>query len=244
MQRVGLISILIALWMSSFVAAMDETITPVSFDDLPGWADDDHAAAFSVFLNSCSAEKGKRQLSDDVWKPICKFARSNPDPRAFFELMFQPVLIGGDKETLFTGYYEPEIDGSLTRGGPYQTPIYSKPPEVVEGRLWKSRAEIMDGALNGRGLEIAWLDDPVEAFFLQVQGSGRISLPDGSAMRVGYAAKNGHEYRSIGLEMARRGLLPESQLSAGRIKSWVRSNPTVGREILKHNGSYVFFKKL
>ncbi len=243
MWRSGLISLWLAL-MSVYSMAMEETIKPVEFADLPGWAEDDHKAAFDTFLNSCSAEKGKRQLSDEVWKPICKFARSNPDPRAFFELMFQPVLIGGEKETLFTGYYEPQINGSLTRQGPFQTPIYSKPPELIEGQLWKSRAEIVDGALNGRGLEIAWLEDPVEAFFLQIQGSGRIALPDGTAMRVGYAAKNGHEYRSVGREMARRGLLPEGQLSAANIKAWVRKNPSAGRELLKHNGSYVFFKKL
>ena len=222
----------------------DETISPIGFDELPGWAEDDHAAAFDVFLKTCFAEKGKGQLDEEVWKPICKFAQSNPDPRSFFELMFQPVLIGGDKDTLFTGYYEPEIDGALQRGGIFQTPIYRKPPELREGSLWKTRAEIMDGALNGRGLEIAWLEDPVEAFFLSVQGSGRISLPDGSGLRVGYAAKNGHEYSSVGLEMERRGLLPRSKLSAGSIKSWVRRNPQQGLELLKVNKSYVFFKKL
>ncbi|MEM7243239.1 MAG: MltA domain-containing protein [Pseudomonadota bacterium] len=244
MWRRIFLGLFLTFGIGAMVYAMDETISPVSFDDLPGWAADDHKAAFDVFIKSCSAEKGKRQLDDEVWKPICKFAKTNPNPRAFFELMFQPVIIGADKDTLFTGYYEPEINGALSRGGPFQTPIYQKPPELVEGQLWKSRAEIMDGALNGRGLEIAWLEDPVEAFFLQIQGSGRIALPDGSALRVGYAAKNGHKYRSLGQEMERRGLLPKNKLSAGNIKAWVRKNPTLGRELLKHNGSYVFFRKL
>lgn len=230
--------------MAGSVNAIEETITPVSFRDLPGWENDDHGAAFDAFLKSCDAPKGKKHLSKDVWKPLCKFAKSNPDPKEFFELMFQPVVVGAASKTLFTGYYEPTIEGSRKRGGRYQTPIYRKPPELVPGQRWKTRGQIQAGALYGRGLEIAWLADPVEAFFLQIQGSGRISLPDGSSMRVGFAAKNGHKYSSVGQEMIRQGLMSKSKASAQNIKAFVRKNPTKGRELLAHNKSYVFFREL
>jgi membrane-bound lytic murein transglycosylase A len=230
--------------ITTAASAIDETITPIEFADLPGWEDDDHRAAFDAFLKSCDAQKGKKHLSKEVWKPLCRFAKTNPEPKEFFELMFQPVVVGESNKTLFTGYYEPTIEGSRTRGGKYQTPIYKKPPELVLGKRWKSRGEIQAGALNGRGLELAWLADPVEAFFLQIQGSGRISLPDGSSMRVGFAAKNGHKYSSVGQEMIRQGLLAKSKASAQNIKSFVRKNPTKGRELLAHNKSYVFFREL
>jgi membrane-bound lytic murein transglycosylase A len=221
-----------------------ERMTPVSFAELPGWDADDHDAALTAFLKSCDVKKGKKSLSADVWKPLCDFAKTKPNAKEFFELMFQPVLVGEKRDTLFTGYYEPTIDGSLTRGGKYQTPIYRKPKELKAGKRYKSRGEIQAGALNGRGLEIAWLADPVEAFFLQVQGSGRISLPNGKSLRVGFAAKNGHDYSSVGQEMIRQGLMKKSQASAQNIKKFVRNNPRQGRDLLAHNRSYVFFRPL
>ena len=100
------------------------------------------------------------------------------------------------------------------------------------------------GAMEGRGLEIAWVDDAVELFFLQIQGSGRIRLPDGRHIRVGYGGKNGHEYRSIGRELVRRGVYNAHQVSAQVIKNWVRRNPVDGLELLRHNPSYVFFREV
>jgi len=229
---------------SSPTQAVEESVTPISFSALPGWAEDDHSAAFKAFLRSCNAPKGKKYISKEVWKPLCRFAKTDPNPREFFETMFQPVVIGEDSQTKFTGYYEPTIQGSRTRGGKYQTPIYRKPPELKSGSQFKTRGEIQNGALAGRGLEIAWLADPVEAFFLSIQGSGRIELTDGKSIRVGFAAKNGHKYRSVGQEMVRRGLLSKSQASAGNIKKYVRNNPTQGLELLAHNKSYVFFSEL
>jgi membrane-bound lytic murein transglycosylase A len=98
--------------------------------------------------------------------------------------------------------------------------------------------------MEGRGLEIAWVDDPVELFFLQIQGSGRIKLPDGKSIRIGYGGANGHSYRSIGTEMVRRGIYQAHQVSAQVIKNWVRRNPAEGRELLFHNPSYVFFREV
>ena len=158
--------------------------------------------------------------------------------------MFQPVIIESGSETLFTGYFEPSIAGSRQRSGKYQHAIYKKPPEVSEGTQYKTRAEIQAGAIAGRGLEIAYLADPVDTFFMHIQGSGQIDLDNGQSLRVGYAAKNGHKYRSVGAEMVRRKILPSGQASAGRIKAWVKRNPNQGMELLNHNKSFVFFREI
>jgi membrane-bound lytic murein transglycosylase A len=212
------------------------------FDDLNGWADDDHRAALSVFLDTC------RQLNDPDWGPVCRLAPeamvSQQAARSFFELLFRPVLIG-DPPALFTGYYEPELEGSPVRTPQFAYPIYVRPPELKDGVQWLSREEIeRTGALRGRGLEIAWLNDPVEVFFLQIQGSGRIRMPGGQILRIGYAGRNGYPYRSVGVELMRRGLYDRHQVSASVIKAWVRRNPTSGQELLQHNPSYVFFRRL
>jgi membrane-bound lytic murein transglycosylase A len=211
----------------------------LSFEELEGWKDDDHAAAMAAFLETCT------DLKDPEWAPICALASQSPPPRAFFELLFRPVLIGGEATALFTGYFEPELLGSRRRAGRFRFPLYRVPPELSTGGPWLSRAEIESGAvLEGRGLEIAWVDDPVELFFLQIQGSGRIRLQDGTTIRVGYGGANGHPYRSIGAELIRRGILAEHQASAQTIRAWVRQNPAEGAELLHHNPSYVFFREL
>ena len=221
-------------------AAMAETTyTLLTFDDLPGWAEDDHATALRVFTDTCG------DMKDPEWQGICAFAKSNPDPRAFFESAFRPVLIEDGEPMLFTGYFEPELRGSKTRGGEYQYPIYSLPPDYVVGQPYLSRKEIEEtDQLSGKGLEIAWLADPVDLFFLQVQGSGRIRLPDGGGMRVGYGGKNGREYSSVGQELVRRGTYEPHQVSAQVIRNWVRDNPKEGRELLWVNKSYVFFREV
>jgi membrane-bound lytic murein transglycosylase A len=128
--------------------------------------------------------------------------------------------------------------------GGFATPVYRVPPEIGDGR-WLSRAEIETSrVLEGRGLEIAWVDDAVELFFLQIQGSGRIRMPDGSVIRVGYGGRNGHEYRSIGQEMVRRGIYEAHQVSAPVIANWVRRNPDAGLRLLHHNPSYIFFREV
>ncbi|WP_439655590.1 murein transglycosylase A [Sulfitobacter aquimarinus] len=211
----------------------------LSFDDLDGWAQDDHAAAFQTYLNTCKDMKGPD------WRAICAYAQSNPDPREFFELLFRPVLMQDGKEAMFTGYFEPELDGSLSRTARYRFPVYKMPPEARTNRPWFTRREILEsGVMDGRNLVIAWVDDPVELFFLQIQGSGRIRLPNGSFVRVGYRGSNGHNYRSIGQELVRQGIYNAHQVSAQVIKNWVRRNPVDGQELLYHNPSYVFFREV
>jgi len=110
--------------------------------------------------------------------------------------------------------------------------------------LYYTRAEIEDGALAGRGLELAWVKDPVDLFFLEIQGSGRIRFDDGTVMRVGYAGQNGRDYVAIGRLLRDRGILPAGGASMQAIKDWIRSNPDQGRELMRENMSYVFFKEL
>lgn len=225
---------------ATLMATPAATAQVLDFDALDGWAEDDHQAALAVFRNTCGA------LSDPVWTPVCKLAADAASTRTaarqFFELLFRPVIVG-DPPALFTGYYEPELQGSLTRTPRFAYPLYRNPPELTEGQVFHARDAIESGALRGRGLELVWLDDPVEVYFLQVQGSGRIVLPDRRVLRLGYAGKNGHPYRSIGQELIRRGA-SMADVSAQDIKAWVRANPGPGRELLNSNPSYVFFRKL
>ena len=225
--------------MTSPASSTDAQYHVLDFDQLDGWAKDDHAHALKVFLNTC------RDMKDPDWRAICKFAEADPDPRQFFELFFRPVLIDDGQDALFTGYFEPELDGDLYQSPRFRYPIYAMPPEALASNPWLTRRDILDtDVMTGRGLEIAWVDDPVELFFLQIQGSGRVRLPNGRYIRVGYRGANGHPYRSIGVELVRRGVYDAHQVSADVIKSWVRRNPLEGRELLLHNPSYVFFREV
>lgn len=231
------------LAMTAIPAQAEPTYRVLDFSQLDGWADDDHAAALRVFLNTCA------DMKDPDWSSLCAVAqaeaRLHSNATAFFELFFRPVLIEDGRDGLFTGYFEPELSGSLSPSDRYRFPVYRMPPEARGTSVWLSRSDIeTTGALQGRGLEIAWVDDPVELFFLQIQGSGRIKLPNGRSIRVGYAGANGHEYRSIGAELIRRGTLPAHQVSAEVIKNWVRRNPAEGLDLLRHNPSFVFFREV
>ncbi len=227
--------------MSGAGAQADVTHTILGWSDLDGWAEDDHAAALDAFLGTC------HDLDDPDWTALCGVAaeQRGKKAQAFFELFFRPVLIEDGQNALFTGYFEPELDGSRHKTGRFRYPVYKVPPEARGNSRWLSRRDILStGVMDNRGLEIAWVDDSVELFFLQIQGSGRIRLSDGSTVRVGYGGANGHQYRSIGVELVRRGIYKAHQVSAQVIKNWVRRNPEAGRELLFHNPSYVFFREL
>jgi membrane-bound lytic murein transglycosylase A len=196
------------------------------------------------------------------WQSVCTQAASL-DPSyasSFFYYGFDWVKVG-DGHAFATGYYEPEIEGSRVPLPGY-TPIYRLPPDLVRctkldgttgrGRfdetgtcvLYFTRAEIEDGALAGKGLEIAWARDPVDLFFLEIQGSGRIRFPDGTEMRIGYAGQNGREYVGIGRLLRDRGILPPGGANMQSIKAWIRANPEQGRALMRENLSYIFFKEL
>jgi membrane-bound lytic murein transglycosylase A len=200
-------------------------------------------------------------LGDD-WRAVCTEAASLAPEYApgFFYYRFDWVKVF-DGRAFATGYYEPEIEGSRTQLPGY-TPIYAVPSDLIRctkpdgssgrGRigpggvctLYFTRAEIEDGALAGRGLEIAWAKDPVELFFLEIQGSGRLRLPDGSVMRLGYDGQNGRDYIAIGRLLRDRGILPPGGANMQTIKEWIRANPEAGKALMRENLSYVFFKEL
>ncbi|WP_297767544.1 murein transglycosylase A [uncultured Roseovarius sp.] len=238
-QALWRIILWLGLWCAAPALSQDVTHKILGFDDLQGWAEDDHDAALAVFLNTCP------DMKDPDWGALCALAQQEPDARAFFELFFRPVMISEGKTALFTGYFEPELSGALQPSGRYRYPVYREPPEAKASNPWLTRRQIeTTDMMKGRGLEIAWVDDPVELFFLQIQGSGRIRLGNGDVIRVGYGGANGHPYRSIGVELVRRGVYKAHQVSAEVIKNWVRRNPQEGRELLFHNPSYVFFRRL
>jgi membrane-bound lytic murein transglycosylase A len=222
--------------------------------------------ALAAFRTSCSEltrrsdKSGLAQAAD--WKGVCAEAAALPPEYApgFFYYRFDWVRVG-DGKAFATGYYEPELAGSRVQA-PGFVPIYRTPPDLIRctradggsgrGRIdptgqcvyYFTRAEIEDGALAGKGLEIAWAADPVELFFLQIQGSGRVRMPDGSVVRVGYDNQNGREYVAIGRLLRDRGILPPGGASMQAIVDWMRANPDQGKALMRENLSYIFFKEL
>jgi membrane-bound lytic murein transglycosylase A len=226
--------------------------------------------ALQAFAISCPALTRRADASGltrpEDWREACDAATAEgaASPASFFAERFELVQVGpGD--AFATGYYEPEIQGSRTRAPGYEVPVYRKPPDLVEqdpaaaaasgtprrGRLengivvpYYERAEIEDGALANQGLEIAWAADPIDLFFLQIQGSGRLRLPDGGVMRIGYAGQNGRDYVGIGKLMKDRGLLAPGHTTMQDLVAWLREHPEDGRAIMRENKSYVFFQEL
>lgn len=193
---------------------------------------------------------------------------SASDARKFFEAWFQPFAVTADDETkgLFTGYYEPLLRGSKAKGGDYAVPLYLPPEDLVKvdlgkfdpdlagrsirGRIegqefipYHSRDDIVDGALADRELELVWVDDEIEKFFLQIQGSGQVQLDDGTVIRVGYADQNGLPYRAIGRDLIEIGALSQENVSLQSIRQWLQANPARAREIMSRNKSYIFFRE-
>ena len=229
-------------------------------------------AALVAFRLSCPGLQRRADASGLTrtgdWSQACAQAAGWPegDALAFFSNQLAVVQVG-DGQAFVTGYYEPEIAGSRTQAPGYDVPVYKRPPDLVEGDLgdffpelkgkkirgkveggrlvpYPDRGQIEDGALNGKALEIGWAADPVEFFFLQVQGSGRLRLPDGSVMRIGYDGQNGRDYVGIGKLMRDRGLLGPGQLSMQGVMAWLRANPAEGDAIMRENKSFVFFREL
>lgn len=207
----------------------------IRFDQLLGWERDDHAAALKVFLGTC------KKISAPEWAPLCALASNTPDARRFFETFFVPVVVRPDRKALFTGYFEPVLSGARKRGGKYQTPIYRR-PSGLDSEDMPTRAEINAGALSGQGLEIAWVDNPVDVYFLHLQGSGRINLEDGTAIRLGYSGENGRFFRSAAKELLRSGEITSAEATIEGMRAYYARNPVRGREALEHNASYVFFR--
>ena len=253
---------------------------PVTFADLPRWADDDHAAAFAAFLVSARrllerAREGAKPESPDVLLRVARIAvdssghvRDGAQARAFFEDHFIPHrVVHADAQGLLTGYYEPVIPGSRTRTERFTVPVLRRPGDLVNvvsesergakaeafthlrqtasgTQPYATREEIEEGALAGQGLELVWLEDPVDAFFLHVQGSGMIAFEDATTARITYDGKNGHPYTSVGRYLIDAGLFPADQMSLDALKDWLKANGARGIAAMRQNRSYVFFREL
>ncbi len=242
-------------------------LIPARFADLPGWDRDDLRAAWPAFMLSCSKLAGSAD-----WKEPCAIAKtvdagSESAIRLFFESFFDPhqvIAPDGSNTGLITGYYEPLLRGARKKGGAYQTALYKVPDDMVivdlgsvypelankrvRGRLkgkrvvpFPAREEIARNGLPGN--ELLWVDDAVEAFFLEVQGSGRVQMADGETVRVAYADQNGRPYQSIGKWLVQQGELTAEQATAQGIKAWIDGHPTRQQELFNANPSYVFFKE-
>jgi membrane-bound lytic murein transglycosylase A len=234
-----------------------------------GWSEDNPAQAWEAFLQSCSALK-----QQPAWQAVCSAAAEQslqPEVlRRFFEENFTPYQVinpDSSSEGMITGYYEPLLNGSRTRSSRYRFPLYAPPADLLvidlgavypelknmrlRGRLqgnrvvpYYSRAEIENGVAPVKGRELLWVDDAVDLFFLQIQGSGKVKLPNGEMVRIGYADQNGYPYKSIGKALVERGELTLDKASMQGIKEWVRRNPGKLTDLLNVNASYVFFREL
>ncbi|MEQ1697383.1 MAG: MltA domain-containing protein [Hyphomicrobiaceae bacterium] len=237
---------------------------PVPFADLLGWADDDHWAAFVAFSASAHVVGGAVGRAEASASGVVTADQA----RIFFEAHFRPHRVVQTRARgLLTGYYEPVIAGSLERTAQFTVPIYQRPGDlenvVAESERgakssglthvrrtargvepYATRREIEEGALAGLGLELCYLVDPVDAFFLQVQGSGVIALPDGRLMRVTYDGKNGHPYMSVGRVLIDEGVFAADQVTLQRLTDWLRADPERARPVLWRNESFVFFRAL
>ena len=240
----------------------------VSWSDVSGWMDEEPGAAWDAFLRSCSRIKAQA-----AWRETCALAEQLPagaSVRNFFEIHFLPYRVAnadGSVQGLATGYYEPLLRGSRRKQGLYRFPLYAAPDDLLvvdlaainpelkhlrlRGRLegrrvvpYYPRAEIERGLPALAAKELLWVDDAVDLFFLQIQGSGRVRLATGELVRVAYADQNGQPYKSIGRYLVEQGELKLEQASMQGIKAWGAANPAKLDALLNQNPSYVFFREM
>ena len=248
----------------------EKPLQSADWNELPGWNDDDPGAAFTAFVASCrSLERqahwkpvcaSARELTD----------KSTAALRAWFEAQFQPWALvnpDGSRSGLITGYYEPILKGSRQKARGYTVPVFGPPEDMIVVELAELYPELkhlrLRGRIEGRKLipyysraewepqeskrspeALLWIDDPIDLFFMQIQGSGQVQLADGSRVRLNYADQNGHPYRSIGRWLIDRGELKAEQASMQGIKAWAKANPARLAELLNANPSLVFFREL
>lgn len=245
--------------------------TPTNFDGLPGWANDDHEAALTAFRRTCVAATARAPRSrasgvdGATLAQICEELALNPpvSARTFFEAYFTPHRI--EAAGLLTGYFEPQVAASFTRTEQYQHPIYARPADLVElpgpanrygigedvtwGRqvasgyqAFPDRQSIMTGALEGQGLELAYLADPVDVFFIHIQGSARLAMTDGSVQRINFAGKSGHAYTPIGRTLVQQGAMELEDVTMDSLRGWLQAaQPEERQSVLATNRSYIFF---
>ncbi len=249
-------------------------LRPVAFAELPGWADDTLADAWPAFTTGCTALVAQEATAaiwrETCAATVAVDPRDTAAVRTFFERHFtayQALSPDGKDAGLVTGYYEPLLDGSRIRSEQYRYPLYAPPDDLLTIDLIELYPELKDKRLRGRvdgkrvvpywtradietgkpplaGKELVYVDDPIEAFFLQIQGSGRVRLAEGGVMRIGYADQNGHPFRSVARMLIDRGQLSPDGASMQAIKEWGRRHPETLPELLDQNPSYVFFREV
>lgn len=207
------------------------------------------------------------------WAPACRSlpldGADDPTARLYFERWFQPYQVsdGGKTDGLFTGYFEPNLRGSARRSDTFNVPLYERPDDlilatlgdwrkklrgeriagrIIDGRLkpYHSRADIEAGGLSEKATPLVWVDDPIDAFFLHIQGSGRVLLPDGGVLRVGYDGHNGHVYHAIGRDLIESGEIKKQDISLQSIRTWLKAHPDRMRDAMNRNPSYIFFRSI
>ena len=231
----------------------------VDFENLEGWQNDNHKEALQSFIQSCnkfakmpqnvSIGKELGYVTAGDFRDVCEIAHivktmNSKQAQNFFENWFKPFAVlnkSGSSKGIFTGYYEANLRGSKVKTETFKYPVYARPKDL-SSEPYLTRREIEEGALEGKDLELLYVDDKVELFFLHVQGSGRITLTDGSKIKVAYAAKNNRNYSSIGAYMEAHSLLPRGGVSADSIKEWMSKNPEEADEVMNSNDAYVFFR--
>ncbi|CAM5581177.1 membrane-bound lytic murein transglycosylase A [Aquamicrobium terrae] len=260
------------------VVPLSPLFRQAAFADLPGWADDDHLAAFAAFRRSALHVPAKPYRTGSLGVDFSAFAEAyaaartvSPadrcEARAFFETFFVPARVSSEDggPGLVTGFYEPEAEASPMRTEKFRVPLLSRPADLIDiddanrpagmdpylafGREtpqgpveYFDRGQIERGALAGKGLEIAWLADKVDAFFIHVQGAARLRLPDGALRRVTYAAKSGQRFSGPGRMLADLGEIPLEKVTMQSIRAWLAAHPRRVDEILWRNRSYIFFR--
>ncbi|MDP2330071.1 MAG: MltA domain-containing protein [Reyranella sp.] len=230
-------------------------MAPISFNEIAGWADDRHAEALATFRRSCpklttgrevriATDGGEKTITPAEWKRICDAgagikAGDAKAARLFFEENFRPLVVTVPGK--FTGYFEPNLRGSRAPSRLFTVPVYRRPPDLTD-KPYYTRAEIEQGALKGKGLEIAWVQDPVSLFEVQVQGSGRVQLAEGGTMTLGFDGSNNRPYTAIGAVLAEMGIMKREDATWPAIRDWLKRNPQKARDVMRKNERYIFFK--
>lgn len=246
------------------------TLQAVAWQEVPGWLEDDPSLAFGAFLKSCSALRLRPQWQPSCQEAQAMENISATEVRTFFEGNFVPYQVreaSGSDTGMLTGYYVPDLHGSRAWSAAYPYPIYGRPDDLLVIDLSSVYPELGNFRLRGRvdgnrvvpywnrseidgegkplaGRELFWVADPVELFFLHIQGSGRILLDDGGRIMVNYADQNGFPYKSIGKYLIDRGAMTRDQMSMQNIRAWAQKHPAEVGQLLNQNPSYVFFREL
>jgi membrane-bound lytic murein transglycosylase A len=236
-------------------AANRVSMTPVAYNQITGWSSDKQAEALAAFRRSCPrlvagpetqivTDGGEKAITPAEWKRICDSASAVPTgddkaARQFFESNFRPMVVQAPAR--FTGYFEPELRGSRAPSRVFTVPVYHRPPDLGD-QPYYTRAEIEQGALKGKGLEIAWVQDPVALFEVQVQGSGRVHLAEGGTLSLGFDGSNNRPYTALAGVLADMGVMPRDEANWPAIRDWLKRHPQQGREVMRKNERYIFFK--